>query len=172
MSTWASSRRKRRLRQEVFERDGGLCSRCGFPCVQLERDLDALYAEHGLEVMLDACRLVGRWGFTREIDGHQVPAYATLDHIVPLCRGGSRRDSTNLRLLCARCHWAQNWTLLGVEPVVIEPKRAPVGVHPVTVGAHPIPRLTVVYQPVRYGTCERIWPTRPRTRGDHNHGMD
>ncbi len=47
------------------------------------------------EHLCQACKRLGRVTTGK---------YMTVDHIVPIKRGGNRLDSSNLQLLCKKCH--------------------------------------------------------------------
>lgn len=84
------------LRQQVSQRDHGVCALCGLDCQEFGQAVREL--EH-------------RWGWWG-------PGYALLqslnlgsrrtfwdaDHIVPVAEGGGECDLSNLRTLCWRCH--------------------------------------------------------------------
>jgi len=51
------------------------------------------------------------------------PNTATVDHIVPISRGGSRLDRANLRAACWSCNSSKGARLLVVEAPVVEGPR-------------------------------------------------
>ena len=77
------------LRQQVFERDRGVCARCGV-------DTEALrLARRKLDYR--ARREFDRqWGARRQL--------WDADHILPVVKGGGECDLANMRTLCLLCH--------------------------------------------------------------------
>jgi 5-methylcytosine-specific restriction enzyme A len=81
------------LREKVFERDAGVCVRCGTDTVALRRDMRRLdYAA--------LRRFLKEWGL-RE---NSRKSLWDADHIIPVAEGGGQCDLTNMRTLCLRCH--------------------------------------------------------------------
>ncbi len=77
------------LRQQVFERDRGVCALCGCDTEALRKDKRKLdYAARR--------RFERDWGGRR----HQWDA----DHIVPVAEGGGECALGNMRTLCLQCH--------------------------------------------------------------------
>lgn len=67
------------LSRYIFDRDGGICTRCGTDCAALPP------------------RIIGRWKQPRR--------QWAADHILPVAHGGTD-DPANLRLVCDPCHLA------------------------------------------------------------------
>jgi 5-methylcytosine-specific restriction enzyme A len=79
------------LREQVFERDRGVCVACGLDTEALrkqKRKLDYA-ARHRFEK---------EWGTRRHL--------WDADHIVPVAEGGGECDLSNMRTLCLKCHRA------------------------------------------------------------------
>ena len=79
------------LRQQVFERDRGVCARCGVDTEVLrlgKRKLD-YRARRAFEK---------EWGLRRQL--------WDADHILPVVLGGGECDLGNMRTLCLKCHRA------------------------------------------------------------------
>jgi 5-methylcytosine-specific restriction endonuclease McrA len=84
------------LREQVRERDKGVCAICRV-------DTDAAYLDLKRARGTHKLKLLERWGLTRV-------ARKTLwdaDHIVPVAEGGGECDLANLRTLCLLCHRQQ-----------------------------------------------------------------
>lgn len=81
------------LRQQLFKRDKGVCSKCGLDTVKFMAELRRRpdYAEKRVELKISGARLT-YW------DG---------DHIVPVAEGGGLCDLTNMTTLCLPCHKAK-----------------------------------------------------------------
>jgi 5-methylcytosine-specific restriction enzyme A len=81
------------LREQVFERDGGICARCG---------VDTIAASRQLRYSRGARRaaLLAHWGLKRRTRKSLWDA----DHILPVSEGGGECDLDNIRTLCLRCH--------------------------------------------------------------------
>jgi 5-methylcytosine-specific restriction endonuclease McrA len=81
------------LRDQVFERDRGVCARCGADTVRLRRDVRKLdYA--------------ARRGFFKEWglrEGSRKSLWDA-DHVLPVAEGGGQCDLSNMRTLCLLCH--------------------------------------------------------------------
>lgn len=97
------------LRFKVWERDRGVCARCGLDTEALERELSDL---------LSSCwkaRTEEEWEAARErfwrrveelgvvTSALRVPHLWEVDHIVPVAEGGDS-NLENVRTLCWRCH--------------------------------------------------------------------
>src|SRR5271165_4770000 len=81
------------LREEVFERDKGVCARGGVDTTGIRRDVRKLdYAARR--------RFFREWGLR---EGSRKSLWDA-DHIVPVAEGGGQCDLTNMRTLCLRCH--------------------------------------------------------------------
>ena len=81
------------LRDLVFERDGGICARCGVDCAA---ELLKLKVSRGRK-RLDAW---SQWG----LKPGQRSSLWDADHIAPVVEGGGECDLENIRTLCIRCH--------------------------------------------------------------------
>jgi 5-methylcytosine-specific restriction endonuclease McrA len=81
------------LRGKVFERDKGVCARCGADTVALRRDMRKLdYAARRQFLKLWRLR-----------EGSRKSLWDA-DHIVPVAEGGGQCDLSNMRTLCLLCH--------------------------------------------------------------------
>ena len=81
------------LRERTFNRDRGLCAKCGVDTV-------AAFAEIKRKRGTARLRLLREWGLTRLSRKTLWDA----DHIVPVAEGGGTCDLANIRTLCLRCH--------------------------------------------------------------------
>ena len=83
------------LREQVFERDRGICAACG---------LDSIAAARQLRYSRGAKRsaLLAYWGLKARMRKSLWDA----DHILPVAEGGGECDLDNIRTLCLRCHRA------------------------------------------------------------------
>ncbi len=81
------------LREQVFERDRGICSLCKTDC---EHELRHLKRQRG-KAKLSAW---AKWGLR---PGSRASLWDA-DHILPVVEGGGECDLDNLRTLCIRCH--------------------------------------------------------------------
>jgi 5-methylcytosine-specific restriction endonuclease McrA len=81
------------LRERVFERDRGVCARCG---------IDAAAAWASIRRLRGPRRqaALAAWG----VRGKTRYSLWDADHIVPVVEGGGECDLDNLRTLCLRCH--------------------------------------------------------------------
>lgn len=87
------------LRDQVFQRDHGVCARCGTDTEALRRELHAVRAEQGWEAWNTRAReLSGRLSW----EAH---------HIAPVVEGGGECDLDNLQTLCRACHKAETAAL-------------------------------------------------------------
>lgn len=79
------------LREQVFERDRGVCALCGLDTEALRKDKRKLdwAARRQYEK---------EWGGRRHL--------WDADHIVPVVEGGGECDLSNMRTLCLKCHQA------------------------------------------------------------------
>lgn len=75
----------RDLRRRVYVRDGFTCRHCGWSPPMSKQDRDA-YAGGATPTSWSPFR------------------YLQIDHITPLCLGGSLRSLTNLQTLCNSCN--------------------------------------------------------------------
>ena len=83
------------LREQVFERDRGVCSACGIDTVAEWLRLSRLRGERRRASIL-------AWGIGRAPRRSLWDA----DHIVPVSEGGGECDLSNIRTLCLKCHRA------------------------------------------------------------------
>jgi 5-methylcytosine-specific restriction endonuclease McrA len=81
------------LREQVLERDRGVCAHCGLHTIEEQRKLKRARG---------AARraLMRHWGFNTRIRKSLWDA----DHILPVAEGGGECDLDNIRTLCLRCH--------------------------------------------------------------------
>lgn len=81
------------LRECVFRRDRGVCSRCGLDCISA---LNHLKRQRG------PGRIVAwaKWG----LSPRQRASLWDADHILPVAEGGGECDLSNIRTLCLPCH--------------------------------------------------------------------
>lgn len=81
------------LREQVFERDRGICSSC---------TIDTIAAARKLRYSRGKSRasLLEHWGL-RRMSRHSL---WDADHIVAVIEGGGECDLDNIRTLCLRCH--------------------------------------------------------------------
>jgi 5-methylcytosine-specific restriction endonuclease McrA len=81
------------LRRQVFERDRGVCARCGLDTAAEWRRIHRLrWARRQVAL--------AEWG----IRGRNRTSLWDADHVVPVVEGGGECDLANLRTLCLRCH--------------------------------------------------------------------
>lgn len=81
------------LREQVFERDRGICAGCGIDTVTEARRLRFARGP-------GRASLLTHWGLRRRSRKSLWDA----DHIVPVIEGGGECDLENIRTLCLRCH--------------------------------------------------------------------
>ena len=81
------------LREQVFERDRGVCAICRIDCIAELRRLKRLRAE----------RRRAAWSVWGLRPGDRVSLWDA-DHVVPVAEGGGECDLSNIRTLCIRCH--------------------------------------------------------------------
>ena len=121
-----------RHREEVFNRDGGVCSECKCDTVPLLARLRSVplidgrkewrYGRVDAHAKLAFRRVLGRhrmrafvilgrlWGI---VIGHTITSLWQMDHITPVVEGGGECGLENLRTLCLRCHNAETSALAG-----------------------------------------------------------
>ena len=92
-----SAKRSPRLRQQVFERDKGICALCGLDCGKLD---DLLAEWQGKPFYEEVKEILVQHGLPATKIGS--PCWHA-DHIVPIARGG-QTTLENLRVLCLQCH--------------------------------------------------------------------
>ncbi len=85
------------LREQVFERDRGICALCGI-------DTPKAYAELKRSRGTFRLRLLERWGLKRLSRKTLWDA----DHIIAVADGGGECDLENIRTLCLVCHRARH----------------------------------------------------------------
>jgi 5-methylcytosine-specific restriction enzyme A len=83
------------LREQVFERDGGVCARCGVDTLAAARRLRSSRGQN-------RAMLLAHWGLKQRTRKSLWDA----DHILPVSEGGGECDLENIRTLCLRCHRA------------------------------------------------------------------
>jgi len=88
------------LRDQVLERDRGVCALCRADTITAYAELKRSRGTHKL-------KLLGRWGLKRLTRKTLWDA----DHIVPVVEGGGECDLENIRTLCLLCHRAQTLAL-------------------------------------------------------------
>ena len=93
MHEWKLRTQPAYLREQVFERDRGICATCG---------IDSLAAARKLRYSRGAKRsaLLAHWGLKTRTRKSLWDA----DHILPVAEGGGECDLDNIRTLCLRCH--------------------------------------------------------------------
>jgi 5-methylcytosine-specific restriction protein A len=81
------------MREQVLERDHGICAECSVDCEKEYRRLRRLKG---------AARVEGwaAWG----LKPNQRRSFWDADHILPVAEGGGECDLANMRTLCLRCH--------------------------------------------------------------------
>ncbi len=79
------------LRERVFERDRGVCARCGLDCTAEFRRLKKL-------------RGVARAKAAQEWKVGRRRSLWDADHIVPVVEGGGECDISNMQTVCLKCH--------------------------------------------------------------------
>jgi 5-methylcytosine-specific restriction enzyme A len=81
------------IREQVFERDRGICADCG---------IDTVAAARKLRFSRGATRtsLLAHWGLRTRSRKSLWDA----DHIMAVIEGGGECDLSNIRTLCLRCH--------------------------------------------------------------------
>ena len=77
------------LREQVFQRDHGVCAQCGVDTEALRKDKRKLDYVARRQFEKD-------WGRRRHL--------WDADHIVPVVEGGGECDLSNMRTLCLKCH--------------------------------------------------------------------
>jgi 5-methylcytosine-specific restriction enzyme A len=84
------------LREQVLNRDRGICALCGIDCRVAYLELRRSRGTHRL-------KLLARWGLKRL----NRKTLWDADHIVPVAEGGGECDLDNIRSLCLICHRRQ-----------------------------------------------------------------
>jgi hypothetical protein len=85
----------------LFERDKGVCIKCGIDChwLKLElRKIKQIWRKYRYYSLADLARDFGPWGtdFCRRL--------WEADHIIPVCEGGGCCGLENYQTLCLKCH--------------------------------------------------------------------
>ena len=88
------------LRERVFERDQGVCARCGLDCPAHYRHLRRLRGAA-------RAKAVSEWK-----PGSRKSLWDA-DHIVPVAEGGGECDLSNMQTLCLKCHRVSTADLRG-----------------------------------------------------------
>lgn len=100
---WAVRNNPAIMRQRVFQRDKGVCARCGVDAAVLGRVLAAEWDRVKMARTAperrerEAFRQRYRWYFSRT-------SYWDADHIKPVSEGGGECSLENMRTLCVPCH--------------------------------------------------------------------
>jgi 5-methylcytosine-specific restriction protein A len=81
------------LREQVFERDKGVCAVCRLDTAAEWRRLKRLPAARRVGLLRD-------WGLKSSKRGSLWDA----DHIVPVAESGGECDLSNIRTMCLKCH--------------------------------------------------------------------
>jgi 5-methylcytosine-specific restriction protein A len=81
------------LREQILQRDRGMCAHCGLDTIREHRKLKRARGESRMA-------LIQHWGLTRRMRKSLWDA----DHILPVTEGGGECDLDNIRTLCLRCH--------------------------------------------------------------------
>jgi len=81
------------LREQVFERDKGVCATCGLDTAAEWQRLKRLRIAKRVGVLRD-------WG----LKSLKRASLWDADHIVPVAEGGGECDLSNIRTLCLKCH--------------------------------------------------------------------
>lgn len=88
-------------REQVFERDRGVCASCGLNTEELKSVLYKVRNEKGEQAYEDLLEDFGRkTGYSFPLDKHSWEA----DHIKPVQFGGGSCGLENLQTLCVPCH--------------------------------------------------------------------
>ena len=81
------------LREEVLERDKGICNACGVDTLAEWRRIRRLRGSAQLKALIG-------WG----IKPRSRQSLWDADHVVPVVEGGGECDLSNIRTLCLKCH--------------------------------------------------------------------
>ena len=79
------------LRERVFERDRGICARCGLDCLSEARHVRKLRGVARARALTD-----WKYGARKSL--------WDADHITPVVEGGGECDLSNMQTLCLKCH--------------------------------------------------------------------
>lgn len=89
------------MRKTVFERDRGVCNKCGLDTEKLKQILFRVKEEKGdlaYESLLQ--KYETHYGYSFSLDKH----FWEADHITPVAHGGGSCGLDNLQSLCVPCH--------------------------------------------------------------------
>jgi len=81
------------LRDQVFERDNGICAACGLDTAAEWRRIKRLPRARRAGLLRD-------WG----LKNLRRSSLWDADHIAPVAEGGGECDLSNIRTLCLKCH--------------------------------------------------------------------
>lgn len=95
------SKKRKRLLRYLFNKHGGKCTRC---------KCEVLIAADSLASGLWVWYLTSR--YLRYHNTMEIVPIATLDHVIPLSRGGTWRIE-NLTILCGKCNYTKGNRLTG-----------------------------------------------------------
>ncbi|MCA1612054.1 MAG: HNH endonuclease [Thermoanaerobaculia bacterium] len=100
-------------RERVFERDRGVCARCGLDTEDLKGRLAAMRRRNPVPDALEEARRLSS-GFERAVLLRARRPWIAIrralweaDHVVPVVEGGGGCGLDNLRTLCIPCHHAE-----------------------------------------------------------------
>ena len=85
------------LREQVLERDRGICACCAVDTLREARRLR--YARGASRIAL-----LEHWGLRQSSRRPSRKSLWDADHIIPVIEGGGECDLENIRTLCLRCH--------------------------------------------------------------------
>lgn len=93
------------LRRKVFERDRGVCARCGKDTSSLAREIQRLWRQAWGGPQADEARArLKELGF--EWCRGPAPHLWEAHHVIPVADGGGECDLSNIETLCRPCHRA------------------------------------------------------------------
>ena len=100
------------VREQVFERDNGICAECHVDTKTLEFMARALKQRfHQVQAIRPSTELkaetitsIIKYCLGAELGARRGSGYWDCDHIVPVSRGGGECDLSNYRTLCIPCH--------------------------------------------------------------------
>ena len=95
------------MKNQVFERDAGLCALCNLDCGALLRSTQSLAAAEGEEKAIQALIEKGFNPFRAAQAVQKGAALWDADHIVAVSQGGGGCGLSGMRTLCAPCHKGQ-----------------------------------------------------------------
>ena len=87
-------------REKIFERDRGICSKCGLDTEKLKETLFALRLtnEEAYQKLVHSYKIQYKFGFN--LSDH----FFEVDHRIPVHQGGGSCGLDNLQTLCLVCH--------------------------------------------------------------------